>query len=280
LDTSDVAPHPQRRGAPSVPSRALTKAGRFEDNARMRFAVGAFFIFVLVSSAHAQCGTSELGSGQIGSIGEDGTLRLSDGRDVRLAGIEIGPGARSLLLALTQDRMIALKAAADPAVDRYGRLSVFVTRNEDAATLQEALLAAGAARVSARVGSQACADRLLAVERQARQGRRGLWSDPNFAPLQAEPGPWNQRELGHFVLVEGKVASVRQSGGVIYVNFGRRWTRDFSLIIPRRLQGAFRAAGRDPQSLAGARLRVRGWLERRLGPVIEAAAPEQIERLE
>jgi hypothetical protein len=126
----------------------------------------------------------------------------------------------------------------------------------------------------------ACADSLLRREQQARAASRRLWADPNFAPLQAEPWPRNRRELGHFVLVEGKVLSVRQSGGSIYVNFGRRWTRDFSLVLPRRLQAAFRAAGRDPQSFDGRRLRVRGWLERRLGPVIEATAPEQIELLE
>lgn len=44
----------------------------------------------------------------------------------------------------------------------------------------------GAARVSAHVGDMACADALLAAERMARAGRRGLWGDPNFAPLTAE----------------------------------------------------------------------------------------------
>jgi hypothetical protein len=64
------------------------------------------------------------------------------------------------------------------------------------------------------------------------------------------------------------------------VNFGRRFTRDFAVMIPRRLQAGFRAVGRDPQSLAGRQLRARGWLERRSGPVIEAMAPEQIEVLD
>ncbi len=118
------------------------------------------------------------------------------------------------------------------------------------------------------------------MEKQARQARVGLWAEPNFAPLPAEPGTWAQERLGTFVLIEGTVASVRQSGGTVYVNFGRRWTRDFTLMVPRRLQAAFREAGRDPQMLQGRRVRVRGWLERRTGPVIEASAPEQIELLE
>jgi len=134
--------------------------------------------------------------------------------------------------------------------------------------------------VSARAGGLACAESLQKLESEARQARRGLWADPNFAPLQANPGPWMQTDLGRFVLVEGKVLAVRQSGGTIYVNFGRRWTRDFSAIIPRRLQAAFRSAGRAPQSFANRRIRVRGWLERRTGPVIEVTAPEQVELLE
>jgi hypothetical protein len=51
-------------------------------------------------------------------------------------------------------------------------------------------------------------------------------------------------------------------------------------MVPRRLQAGFRAAGRDPQNFTGRALRVRGWLERRTGPVIEALAPEQIEVLD
>jgi hypothetical protein len=164
--------------------------------------------------------------------------------------------------------------------DRYGRVLAFATVSGAPDTLQEKLLASGEARVSARVGSRTCADRLLALEDQARKARLGLWANPNFALLRAEPGRWMDTERGRFVLVEGKVLSVRQSGGTIYVNFGQRYTRDFAVMIPRRLQAGFRAAERDPFGFTGRHLRVRGWLERRTGPVIEAMAPEQIEVLD
>ncbi|MDI3469833.1 MAG: hypothetical protein OJF62_001896 [Pseudolabrys sp.] len=71
--------------------------------------------------------------------------------------------------------------------------------------------------------------------------------------------------------------SVRESGTTIYVNFGRRRTRDFSVTIPRRLKPAFTAAGLEPKRLEGRRPRIRGWLEQRSGPMIDAAAPKQIE---
>jgi hypothetical protein len=95
--------------------------------------------------------------------------------------------------------------------------------------------------------------------------------------LPAENSQRLRAVRGHFAIIEGKVLSVRESGGTIYVNFGKRWTRDFSIVIPRRLQGTFAAAGLEPKQLAGRRIRVRGWIEERRGPIIEADAPEQIE---
>ena len=77
--------------------------------------------------------------------------------------------------------------------------------------------------------------------------------------------------------MEGKVLSVRESGATIYVNFGRIWTRDFTVTIARRMERAFTAAGMAPKALEGRRIRVRGWIEQRGGPIIAAEAPEQIE---
>ena len=244
----------------------------------MRLVLLALLLLACPLAASAACGISDLGSAEVAAVRDDATLLLKDGREVRLAGIEPGAGAQPLLVRLTQGRSVRLSAAAQPDTDRYGRLLAFARTDEGG--LQEALLTEGAARVAVRAGGRACADGLLALENQARTIRRGLWSDPNFAPLRSEPGTWTQERLGTFVVVEGTVLSVRRSGGTIYVNFGRRWTRDFTLTVPRRLQAAFRQAGRDPQMLEGRRVRVRGWLERRTGPMIEVSAPEQIELLE
>ena len=45
------------------------------------------------------------------------------------------------------------------------------------------------------------------------------------------------------MVVEGKVLSVRQAGATTYLNFGRNWTRDFAVTIPKRMIAAFEAAG-------------------------------------
>jgi endonuclease YncB( thermonuclease family) len=68
--------------------------------------------------------------------------------------------------------------------DRYGRLVAFAFAGEAQQSLQAAMLEQGQARVSARIGDKACADSLLTIEHTARAAHRGLWADPNFAPLQ------------------------------------------------------------------------------------------------
>jgi hypothetical protein len=71
--------------------------------------------------------------------------------------------------------------------------------------------------------------------------------------------------------------SVRQAGGTVYVNFGRRWTRDFAATISRRMIPYLEAAGIIPASLENHRVRVRGWVERRGGPRINVLRVGQIE---
>jgi hypothetical protein len=79
--------------------------------------------------------------------------------------------------------------------------------------------------------------------------------------------------------VEGKVASVRDSGPTIHVNFGRRRSGDVTVTVLKRNERSFVAAGLDLKGLAGRRIRVRGWIEQRGEDRgwIEAELPEQIE---
>jgi endonuclease YncB( thermonuclease family) len=236
----------------------------------------AALVLTADAAARDPCPLTAIGTAAVVAVRDGRTLALADGRDLRLAAIEVTDGAREALKHLVADRMLRLeKLGAE--YDRYGRLVAFAFAGDSTQSLQQALLERGEARVSARVGDKSCADALLAIERAARASRRGLWTDPNFAPLPAENNQRLREERGHFAIIEGRVSSVRESGGIIYVNFGRRWTRDFSVLIPRRLRGAFAAAGLEPKQLAGRRVRVRGWVEERRGPIIEADAPEQIE---
>lgn len=237
-------------------------------------AIGA----LLAGNAFAQpaCKPTPIGTATAAAVRDGRTLSLTDGRTLRLAGIEITDTSRAALQRLAAGRTLRLETLGSGR-DRYGRLVAFAFAGDNRQSLQQALLAAGEARVGARVGTMACARMLLAAEKAARADRRGLWANSRFFPIDAGNLARLRAETGRFTLVEGKVLSVHPTGGTIYLNFGRRWTRDFSVIILRRRRPAFAAAGIDPMRLQGRRVRVRGVVEMRRGPVIEAETPEQIE---
>ena len=135
----------------------------------------------------------------------------------------------------------------------------------------------GHALVAARPDNRACHAELLAREKAAREAKLGVWADPVYGLRRAESGAALLAARGQFAVIEGKVVSVRESGGTIYVNFGRRWAQSLTLTIRKRDERQFAAAGIEAKTLAGRLVRVRGWIEERNGPRIEALHPEQIE---
>lgn len=222
------------------------------------------------------CRFVTIGTATVRAMTEAGIL-LEDGRTVRLAGIEFAGVAASLSPGT---RLTLKRLATVPETDRYGRLSAHVFVDDGAERwLQADIVDRGLAHVSARFGDAACARSLLAREQSARAAKLGLWGEPVYVMGKAEDPAEVLKSRGRFLLVEGKVVSVRESGGTIYVNFGRRWSEDFTVTIAKRNERAFSAAGLEPKSLSGRRLRIRGWIEERGGPWVEAARPEQIEVL-
>ena len=233
---------------------------------------------VTLASAAAQdpCKLPELGTASVAAVRDGRTLLLADGRELRLAAIETGEESRAALEALATGQIVRLEKLG-PETDRYGRVVAIAYSGEMSESLQQALIARGQARVAARVGNITCAEQLLATENAARVARRGLWADPNFAPLPSHDLTRIAAVRGEFALVEGKVLSVRESGATIYVNFGRRWTEAFAVTIAKRHRRDFAAAGVDPKELEGHRIRVRGWVEQRRSPMMDVSVPEQIE---
>jgi endonuclease YncB( thermonuclease family) len=273
------------------------------DVALARFCCMSCMAIVLATApADAQSGTrtacrfEAAGTAKVRAITDGRSFILEDGREVRLAGIEVplppaagesgpqaeaGLAARAALESILADRMVELYQNGTLS-DRYGRNLALVSVADQGArrSVAHEMLGRGFARVSARVGDRDCAQELLAQERAARAAKLGLWSGPYYAVLPADNAAELAAERGRFTLAEGKVWSVRESGGTIYINFGRRWTQALTVTIAKRDERAFAAAGIEPKKLEARRVRVRGWIEERNGPRIEAASPEQIELAE
>jgi endonuclease YncB( thermonuclease family) len=240
------------------------------------------------------CNGETIGQGTAERVVDGRTFLLGDGREIRLAAIEVpalaesqdgssavpgAPDAKDALAALLAGAQITLKQADAQKTDRYGRLVAYVYAARDGVDryVQSELVAAGFARVGTHVGNRLCAVELLHRETLARKGKLGLWASSYYGLLNADEPADVLAKRGHFALVEGKVLSVRESGATIYVNFGRRWTEDFTVTILKRNERNFTAAGLEPKTFTGRQIRVRGWVEERGGPWIEAMRPEQIE---
>ena len=227
----------------------------------------------------AGCAFVPQGEGRVAAVIDARTLRLQDGREVRLAGIEPVAAEKSshtaALSAIVANRDVTL-SGEDDTPDRYGRQPAFVFLDGSDTPVQGMLLAQGEALVSGTVTDKDCGAALLAAEAEARRAKRGIWTDA-AAIKNAESSGDILAGIGRFAVVEGKVLSVRQAGATTYLNFGRNWTRDFAVTISRRMIGAFEAAGISLKSLENRRIRVRGWVEARGGPRIELLRVGQIE---
>ena len=243
-------------------------------------AAAALVLWPLSAVAAQPCLTHPLGQSRVAAIEDSRTIVLQDGRKVRLAGIEWAiptDQARASLTELLLDRVVTLAGSDAPEPDRYGRIYAFPIVSGSETPIQYELLGRGTALVNGRIADKACTETLRAAERQARLQRRGAFAEGGAASHQAEDfGPILAR-AGQFAVVEGKVLSVREAGNSIYVNFGRRWSEDFTVTIAKRLQPDFISAGMRPQALTGKTVRIRGFVEERSGPWIEATSPGQFE---
>lgn len=260
-----------------------------------RFVVGLAIGVALGAPGGLAC---DLGSAEIATVAAvtDGeTLQLSDGRMVRLGGVKAPAPPLGWkgeepwpFVAEAKDRLVRALSGAKVELrfderqqDRHGRLvaQVYIIEGAGRVWLQEALVTEGLARVYILPGTHSCAAALLRSEAVARDARRGLWHSWAYRVRDAADLKGLGRLTQTYQLVEGTVHAVGESQKRLYVNFAPDWRDDFTIVIERKRLARFEAAGLDFDRLAGARVRVRGWLEWWNGPMIAASAPEQIEIL-
>jgi endonuclease YncB( thermonuclease family) len=229
----------------------------------------------------ADCALEPQGEGRVSAVIDGRSLRLEDGREIRLAGIERGgterASGRAALSAIAGGRGVTLHGD-DDTPDRYGRQGAFVFVTGSERSVQNELLRRGEALFSADIADKSCAAALTAAEGAARDAKLGIWAETTAIKNTESPGDILSA-IGHFTVVEGRVLSVRQAGAMTYLNFGRNWTRDFAATISRRIIPAFEGAGLGPKSLENRRIRVRGVVSSRGGPRIELFRVGQIEVL-
>lgn len=229
------------------------------------------------------------GTARVSGIVDGDTLVLEDGRQVRLVGIQapklplgrshvaiqpLAEDARAALAELTLGRTVRL-SFGNRRVDRYDRRLAHL-HDESGRWIQGNLLRRGLARVYSFRDNRSLVADMLTLEREARRADRGIWGHAFYRVRSVAE---TSRHLDSFQLVEGRVLAAAEVRGRTYLNFGDDWRTDFTVTVSPRDRRRFRQAPFDLLALEGRRVRVRGWLYRRNGPMIDVTHPEQIELL-
>ncbi len=250
---------------------------------------------VLALCWHAAAAAETPRRGVVATAIDGDTVALESGVEIRLVGIQaprlalgragmrdwpLAAEARAALEALVVGARVRL-VYGGRRIDRHRRLLAHLEREaapgRPALWVQGEMLRRGLARVYTFPDNRARAAPMLALEREARAARRGIWRLRNYRVLAPQEA---RRRIGRFELVEGRVLRAAAVRGRFYLNFGPDWRTDFTVAIARKHRRRFRRAGIDIASLAGRMIRVRGWLSWQNGPMIEATHPEQLETVE
>jgi len=240
-----------------------------------------------------------VGAGETGRVariidGDSFVLALASGEElsVRLSAIQApriarrsarawpyAAEAKAALSALIKGRDVKLYYGGERR-DRYSRAVAQIYTLDRAGQpdlwVQGEMIRLGLARVFSWKGEGADIEALYRLEREARDRARGIWGHSFYAVRKPDPDPLAQY-VDSLQIIEGIVTSTANVRGRIYLNFGADYKTDFTVAIAKKHVKQF--AKVDPVSLAGARVRVRGWIELINGPMIWLDHPGRLEIL-
>lgn len=281
--------HAQRRTSRRLPQVITTLAG----------AVLAFGSTAQAAPAPARetsdaCTLQAAETRTVVAVRDAETIALDNGDEVRLIGA-LAPRARdtgtdetdwppeTAAVAALKELVLGKRARlayGGRRQDRYGRKLAHIFVKDDAGRetwVQGAMLEQGMARAYGLEGNFDCASELIAHEAEARRLQRGLWANGIYRAKSAARAGSLLRFRGHFEHVTGRIAKVAVTKSAIYLNFGRDWRRDFTARIGKESKEVFQSLSATATKLEGQRVRVRGWIERRNGPMIDIKDISQLE---
>jgi endonuclease YncB( thermonuclease family) len=235
---------------------------RLSEHLKKASLVGAFFVSAFLAvPALALCPTSErLETAPVAKVLDGDTLRLVDGRSVRLIGLntpEMGrkgraaePYAKEARQRLQQlvdgsGGKVGLRPGRQ-TTDRYGRLlaHAYDARGHN---LEAALLAEGLGYFVAISPNTALVACHQAAERRARSAARGVW---RLRPVQ----PARNLNTGGFAILSGRVTGLERNRGGVWLQLDG----PVVLQVPAKALRDFDALLRTLRQ--GSSVEVRGWV--------------------
>ena len=243
----------------------------------MSRATGETGEFMLADGSRARISPGWCGSRTDRALPRRQRVRRSGSAEAAAAGQALAVRAFMERVEVLSRAGDVMTAPASGAVDRWGRAPVHFVM---AGTLgAELALAAGLATLRPGDVSAACRRALQAVEAGARDAKRGLWVSPHAVLDAARYADILPRQ-GQYTIVEGRVRGLGETSARVYLNFGAIRSENFSIAIPKGALRRFEASGMRWTSLEGRKVRVRGVILDRGGPLIEISGPDELERLD
>lgn len=245
-------------------------------------------------------------SGKINKVIDGQTLLLTDGKIVRLTGIDLpidktNPDFDFSFQAkrFLEDTLLSKSSGAGRDVMVYqtrkaekgrinrmnhdlGHILVKSLKTEAGEKpqiwLQGALIDNGLARIYTSPTNPQLNDVMLSQESTARDTGVGLWAkDSPFTLITADQAA---DRLGDFVVLQGWVVNAASVKNNLYLNFGDNWRSDFTVMINTSQRKKLSQQSISPTSLSGKTIRVRGWLREYNGPLIELEDINHLEIIE
>jgi endonuclease YncB( thermonuclease family) len=229
------------------------------------------------------------GTAIVTEVVDGDTVFLDDQRQVRLVGIQapklplgragykawpFAEEAKVELEKLILGKRVELRYGGR-RMDRHRRTLAHLFL-DGGGWVQGRLLSTGLARVYTFADNRKLAAEMYGFERAARSRRLGIWSDGYYAIRNTD---FAESDTGTFQVVEGRVFGAARVRSRVYLNFSSDWRTDFTVVVHAKDLQMFLSADMDPLSLAGKRVRVRGWIKKWNGPMIDLTHPEQLELL-
>jgi micrococcal nuclease len=216
------------------------------------------------------------------------TLRLSDGRFVRLAeilvpapllaGFDPSAAASAYLRQAAVGRKVEVKFGGVQR-DRYGVYTGHIyVQGEPAIWLQDGLVRSGFAIAAPLPDNHACSQQLLAAEAAAREAKSGHWGLGYFKVLKASDPRSVFNLSGSYQIVEGTTSYASENSGRITLHFGTADKFGFTATVEpaaKQRLASKQAAG----NWAKVTLRLRGWIDKKRGTSLSLGSAEQIEFL-
>ncbi|MBK8815847.1 MAG: thermonuclease family protein [Methylococcaceae bacterium] len=194
------------------------------------------------------------------------TVRLDDGRKVRLLGINTpeithrnqyaevgGEDAKQWLSNKLQNKKVRLVTDVEP-FDKYRRtLAYLITENNEPINVQ--LVERGLAAVNIYPPNLAYVNELVEAGKRAEQAKRGIWQQEAYSVVPV--GLLDKKGHAGWIRLAGTVRLIRSSRKFVYLEF----TDKFQARIEKKWLSLFP----EIETYRGKTLEVRGWLNKNRG---------------